>query len=144
MRSATLWYGVHMAVISIAAVALLRIGIDGITVAVALLLVVNAIAAIAFAARERSFRTYAGPVIASGLSLSLALLLIDWAASTDDRAITFLSFMSYVAAAILSPGILFIAGPPLLLLAAASVGMLVGRSIKRRSDVRVRVGRARP
>ncbi|HYC62836.1 MAG TPA: hypothetical protein VEK79_25070 [Thermoanaerobaculia bacterium] len=133
-----------MAVISIAAVGLLRIGIGGIAVAVALLLVVSAIAAIAFATRELSFRIYAWPVIASGLSLSLALLLIDWAASTDDRAITFLSFMSYVAAAILSPGILFIAGPLLLLFAAASVGMLVGRSIKRRSDVRARVGRARP
>jgi hypothetical protein len=144
MRSAALLYGVHMAAISIAAVALLQIGLDGITVAVALLLVVSAIAAIAFAVRELSFRVYAWPVIASGLSLSLALLLIDWAASTDDRAITFLSFMSYVAAAILSPGILFIAGPPLLLFAAASVGVLVGRSIKRRSDVRVRVGRARP
>lgn len=119
------WYLTHAALLAAAFIAAgpLRVRFAAV-VAVTLAAVATLGWLRAKRARHRFPLYYAVAVGSAGLSLSLLLLGIDWAAGAGDRPLTAQSFLSHILSAITSAvasaGLIIIAPCAMLLIAAAA------------------------
>jgi hypothetical protein len=135
--SALLWYVIHAGVLSVAFVVAFPLHFALVIVIPATLMAVGVLSLLQ---AKRAGRRFDLPLLfgvgCAGLSLSAVLLLIDWAAASDARALTIDSFARYLRLPLGRGGFLIIYGPVLLLLASSLIGLFIGHAIKNMREPR--------
>lgn len=95
--TALIWYFIHVGALSIAFVAAFPLHVALVIVIPATLMAVGVLSLLQ---AKRAGRRFDLPLLfgvgCAGLSLSAVLLLIDWAAASDDRALTIDSLARYL------------------------------------------------
>jgi hypothetical protein len=131
--SALLWYVVHLGVLGAAFIFAgpLHIALPAVVpVTVVVVGVMSSLQALAVS-REFDLPLLIG-VGGAAFSLSIFLLLIDWAAASNKRELTVNSFAHYLRIPVSEGDLMIGCGPALLLLTSSIIGLIIGHAVRKK------------